>query len=139
MIETAYHYLYWGALLFLGAGLVLTLVRTIRGPRLADRIMGVNMTGSFASMCIVILSRLLEEPWLLDVALIYGMISFLAVVVLSKSFITVHFERLNREADRAARTETAGAEPLGRALAEAQAAKEKSAGKRHGKKEAKGK
>ena len=102
MLESAYHYLYIAALVLLGCGIVLTLVRTIRGPRLADRIMGVNMTGSLAIMAIVILSQLLDEPWLVDVALIYGMISFLAVVVLTKSFITVHYERLSREAARRA-------------------------------------
>jgi len=51
-------------------------------------------------MAIAILAKLLDESWLIDVALIYGMISFLAVVVLSKSFITVYFERQHREADR---------------------------------------
>ena len=102
MIDTFYRYLFTGALVLIGVGLVLTLVRTIRGPRIADRIMGVNMTGSLAIMAIVILSRLLDEPWLVDVALIYGMISFLAVVVLTKSYITVHFERLRREAEAAA-------------------------------------
>ena len=100
MTEQAYTILYTAALLLLGIGMVLTLVRTIRGPRLADRIMGVNMTGSLAIMAIVILSRLLGETWLIDVALIYGMISFLAVVVLTKAYITVHYERLNREGNR---------------------------------------
>ncbi len=101
MIDSFYDYLFTGALILIGVGLVLTLIRTIRGPRIADRIMGVNMTGSLAIMAIVILSKLLGEPWLIDVALIYGMISFLAVVVLTKSYITVHYERLRREAEAA--------------------------------------
>lgn len=100
MIDTAYDYLYTGALIILSLCMIAALIRTIRGPRLADRVMGVNMTGSFAIMAITILAKLLEEDWLVDVALIYGMISFLAVVVLTKSFITVHFERQRRNAEK---------------------------------------
>jgi multisubunit Na+/H+ antiporter MnhF subunit len=37
--------------------------------------------------CIAILSVLLHQSWLLDVALIYCLISFLAVVVLVRSHI----------------------------------------------------
>ena len=75
------------ALLALAVGIFLALLRAIRGPRVADRIMGVNMIGTMTTACIAILSVLLDQSWLLDVALIYCMISFLAVVVLVRSHI----------------------------------------------------
>ena len=79
-----------GALLLLSVGIFFALVRAIRGPRVADRILGVNMIGTMTTACIAILSVLLGQSWLLDVALIYCLISFLAVVVLVRSHIAAN-------------------------------------------------
>lgn len=79
-----------GALLALAVGIFFALVRAIRGPRTADRIMGINMIGTMSTACICILSVLLDQAWLLDVGLIYCMISFVAVVVLAKNYIADH-------------------------------------------------
>ena len=78
------------ALVALAIGNFLALLRAIRGPRVADRIMGVNMIGTMNTACICILSVLLQQSWLLDVGLIYCMISFLAVAVLVKNYIALH-------------------------------------------------
>lgn len=75
------------ALIALAVGIFLALLRAIRGPRVADRIMGVNMIGTMSTACICILSVLLRQSWLLDVGLIYCLISFLAVVVLVKNYV----------------------------------------------------
>lgn len=80
-------------LVFLTAGLFFSLLRAIRGPRMADRILGINMTGSLTTAAIGVLAVLLEQSWLLDVCLIYCMISFLAVVVLAKISIASHEEQ----------------------------------------------
>lgn len=77
-------------LLCLAAGLLFALIRAIRGPRLADRIMGINMIGSLTTAAIAVLAVLLHQSWLLDVCLIYCMISFLAVVILAKINIASH-------------------------------------------------
>ncbi|MBR4701380.1 MAG: sodium:proton antiporter [Oscillospiraceae bacterium] len=90
-----YQSLFIAALIVLAAGILLALIRAIRGPRVADRIMGINMIGTMSTACIAILSVLLRQSWLLDVGLIYCMISFLAVVVLVKNHIAAH-----REEDR---------------------------------------
>ncbi len=90
-----YQNLFIAALIVLAAGILLALIRAIRGPRVADRIMGINMIGTMSTACIAILSVLLRQSWLLDVGLIYCMISFLAVVVLVKNHIAAH-----REEDR---------------------------------------
>ena len=83
-MEQAYRILYLGALLLLGAGILFGLIRAIRGPRTADRIMGINMIGSMVSVTLAILSVWLRQSWLLDVCILYAMISFLGVVVLAK-------------------------------------------------------
>ena len=92
-MSEAYSNLYTGVLLFLAACLFLALLRAIRGPRVADRIMGVNMTGSLVICSIAVLSARLNESFLLDVGLVYGMMSFLAVVVLGKIYITLSLHR----------------------------------------------
>lgn len=76
----------------LAVGLLFALIRAIRGPRLADRIVGINMAGSLITAIIAVLAIYLQQSWLLDVCLIYCMISFLAVVVLAKVNIASHEE-----------------------------------------------
>lgn len=94
-----YRSLLIGTLVCLSAFLLFALVRTIRGPRMADRILGINMTGSLATAAIAVLAVLLEQSWLLDVCLIYCMISFLAVVVLAKVSIASHEEGEDNDDD----------------------------------------
>lgn len=93
MMESWFDYLLVAVLLILTAGLFFSLLRAIRGPRMADRILGINMTGSLTTAAIGVLAVLLEQSWLLDVCLIYCMISFLAVVVLAKISIASHQEQ----------------------------------------------
>lgn len=96
-MEQILQIVYCAALIALAVGIFFALLRAIRGPRIADRIMGINLIGSMSIMAIAILSRLLHEAWLLDVCLIYCLISFLAVVVLVKIYIAVHMERKHQK------------------------------------------
>jgi multicomponent Na+:H+ antiporter subunit F len=82
-MESAYRILFIAALVAFGAMIFLALLRAIKGPRTADRIMGVNMIGTLSLLCLAVIALLLKESWLIDVCLIYGMISFLAVAVLA--------------------------------------------------------
>ncbi len=86
----AYTTLFTAALLILGALMIAYLVRAILGPRIADRLVSINMTGTIAIMIIALLSVKLNEGYLLDIAIIYAMLSFLAVVVLVKVFIGIY-------------------------------------------------
>lgn len=92
-MENWFDYLLIGVLFLLTAGLFFSLLRAIRGPRMADRILGINMTGSLTTAAIGVLAIFLDQSWLLDVCLIYCMISFLAVVVLAKVAIASHEEK----------------------------------------------
>lgn len=86
----AYTTLFTAALLILGALMIACLVRAILGPRIADRLVSINMTGTIAIMIIALLSVMLDEGYLVDIAIIYAMLSFLAVVVLVKVFIGIY-------------------------------------------------
>ena len=91
---------YLGCLVALGALTLLCLIRAIRGPKLADRIMAVNMIGTMTIAMIVLLAALLDESSLLDVALIYAVISFVAVIVLTKIYIGIYREKKHQFARR---------------------------------------
>ena len=77
--------------------IVACLIRSVIGPRVTDRIVAVNSIGTMAIVIIAILSVLLDEAYLLDVCLIYAMISFVAVVVLTKIYTGVYREEHSEE------------------------------------------
>ena len=79
--------LLWGSAAFLSAALFLCLFRAALGPRLTDRVIAVNIVGTKVIVLIAILALILEEPYLADICLIYAVISFLSVVVLSRSIL----------------------------------------------------
>jgi len=89
-MNAAYETLFTLTLIILGILLFFCLLRAIRGPRIADRVVGINMIGTIIIMMITILSLMLEEGYLVDIAIIYAMLSFLAVVVLVKIYIGVY-------------------------------------------------
>ena len=92
-LEQAYQILFSGALIFLAVMLILCLVRAIKGPRVADRIIAVNMMGTMVMVIIGILAVKMQEGYLVDICLIYAMISFLAVIVLAKVYTGVYKEK----------------------------------------------
>lgn len=68
------------------------LVRAIKGPRVSDRVVALNMIGTLVVMMICILSYLLEEAFLIDVAILYALLNMLVVVVLTRVATTRHYE-----------------------------------------------
>ena len=85
------------ALIFLAVMVVLCLIRAIIGPKIADRIVSVNMMGTMIMVIIAILAVMLKEGYLVDICIIYAMISFLAVIVLTKVYMGVYQEKKQRE------------------------------------------
>ncbi len=73
--------------------LFLCLVRAIIGPKIADRIVSVNMMGTITIVIIAVLTVLLNEGYLADICIIYAMISFLAVVVLTMIYMGIYNKR----------------------------------------------
>lgn len=89
--------IFMAALIFLAVMLLLCLLRAVRGPRVADRIVAVNMMGTMVMVMIAILALMMEEGYLVDICIIYAMISFLSVVVLTKVYMGVYRERKKKE------------------------------------------
>lgn len=89
-LSQAYNVLFMAALIFLAVMTILCLIRAIIGPKIADRIVAVNMMGTMVMVIIAILALMLREGYLADICLIYAMISFLAVIVLTKVYMGVY-------------------------------------------------
>lgn len=96
--ELAYSYLFSIVLICLGVCLFLTVLKSIIGPRISDRIVSINMIGTLVTSCIAILSVfLVDETYLIDVCLIYVLISFLSVVVFTSIYINTYRIKKNNE------------------------------------------
>ncbi|HSK69931.1 MAG TPA: monovalent cation/H+ antiporter complex subunit F [Candidatus Limnocylindria bacterium] len=95
-IDNFYGALYSLTLAALIAMAVACFIRALRGPSIADRVVAVNMIGTQVIIMCAVVALLIGEGYLTDVAMLYAMISFLAVVSLCKVYMGVYLERLAR-------------------------------------------
>lgn len=79
--------------------LLICLIRAIIGPSIADRIVSVNMMGTIVMVIIAMLAILLKEGYIVDICIIYAMISFVSVVALTKIFLGIYRKRKAEEAE----------------------------------------
>lgn len=89
--------LFYGILSVLAVMLVLCLIRAVIGPRIADRLVAVNMMGTMVMVSIALLAVVKDQGYLVDICLIYALISFLAVVVLTRIYTGVYREANDHE------------------------------------------
>jgi len=62
----------------------LVLIRALKGPTVYDRILAVNMFGTKTVLMIALLSFITGRPDVLDIALSYALINFIAVMAVLK-------------------------------------------------------
>ncbi len=74
------------ALIFIGLAIILALVRFIKGSTTIDRIISFDVLTIISIALIVIISHISARVIYLDVALVYGLLSFLAVIVIARYF-----------------------------------------------------
>lgn len=79
----------------LAVGVFLCLIRAIRGPRFTDRIIALNAICTLVILLICVLAYMLNAAYLIDVAILYGLLNLLAVAILSR--ITVDRHRRRKE------------------------------------------
>lgn len=95
-----FDWIFYGVLIVLAIMLLFCLIRAIIGPRIADRLVAVNMTGTMVMVIIATLAVVLNEGYLVDICLIYALISFLAVVVLTKVYMGVYLEAKSKKEEK---------------------------------------
>lgn len=100
MINEAYNWLYFIVCIVLACFLFVCLVRAIKGPRIGDRLVAVNMMGTMIMVMICVVAFMLNEDYLIDVAIVYAVLSFLANVLLCKVYIGIHVEKQMEKNDK---------------------------------------
>ena len=96
-IDLAYKMLLGFALGVLTLLALACLVRCILGPRISDRVLAINQIGTLTVIMVALTVLLLGEGYLADIALVYAMLSFLAVILLSKVYTGIYQERKHEE------------------------------------------
>ena len=91
-LDMAYDIVLTGFLIIFALMVFVSLLRSIKGPKIADRIVSVNIIGTLTMVIIGILSVKMNEGYLVDICIIYAMISFLAVTLLTKVYMGVYAE-----------------------------------------------
>ena len=74
--------------------LVLALVRAFLGPTLFDRILAVNMFGTKIVLLVAVLGVVSDQPSFVDIALVYALINFIAIIAVLRFF---EYDRRTRE------------------------------------------
>lgn len=96
-IDLAYNLLLGFTLTVLTVLALACLVRCILGPRISDRVLAINQIGTITVIMVALTVVLLGEGYLADIALVYAMLSFLAVILLSKVYTGIYHERKHEE------------------------------------------
>ena len=94
---TAYEVVFTALPIILAIMVLICLIRAIKGPKIADRIVAINMMGTITMVIIAILAVKMDEGYLVDICIIYAMISFLAVTLLTKVYMGVYAEKKQQE------------------------------------------
>ena len=84
----------------LGIGVLACMVRAFRGPRFTDRVVAVNMIGTITIVIMAMLSVALDAGYLVDISIVYVLLSFLAIVVLTRLVIIRRRGQIQRETGR---------------------------------------
>ncbi|XVH30912.1 cation:proton antiporter [Haloferacaceae archaeon DSL9] len=80
---TVGEFLLYAAALFVVLAIAM-LYRAIKGPTMQDRVLAVNVLGTNTVVILALLGAALEEPWFLDIALVYALLNFLMAIAISK-------------------------------------------------------
>ncbi|MBQ4333544.1 MAG: sodium:proton antiporter [Clostridia bacterium] len=89
MIEKAYTYLYLAVCICLGIAILVAIIRSITAKTSVGRFVAINMVTTIVLIVICVLTLLLEESYLPDVALIYALLSCIALILLSKIYVNL--------------------------------------------------
>lgn len=86
-------------LCILTAVMLLCLIRAVRGPRYTDRLAALNLICTVVVLMVCILSYVLGASYLVDVAILYGLLNLLALGVLVVVIAAVGLFRFRRTLD----------------------------------------
>ena len=85
----------------LGVAVIFCMVRAIKGPRFTDRVVAVNLIGTITITILAILFVGMDADYLADVSITYALLSFIAIVVLTRLVIIRRRGQMELEAGKA--------------------------------------
>ena len=98
MLDKLYSYLFIGLCIALGILFIFAIFKSIKGPKVADRIVSINMLSTMVVMVLCTLTVMYpSQGYLADVSMLYVLISFVTVVVLANVFINVNMRKKFKE------------------------------------------
>ena len=68
----------------MGVGVFFSFRRFFKGPKLGDRVVGLDTMNMIVIGLIVILSKVFESSLYLDIAIVYGILAFLETIVFAR-------------------------------------------------------
>lgn len=83
------------AMIAISIMIFLTLIISILGPRFTDRLVAVSVINTEINALMCILVVYFAKGYIIDIALVYGMIGFLAIVILAKLKLKQYLEDHN--------------------------------------------
>ena len=92
-VQQCYDYLFWGMLVALALCVVAVLIYILKARLTVDRIISINLIGTLVVIIICLLTHLLGEAYLADIAIIYVVMSFIAVMMLCRIYIDLYDRR----------------------------------------------
>ncbi len=94
MSDTLYEYLLIGLCIILGILIIFAIVKSIIGPKIADRIVSINMLSTLVVMILCTLTVYFKtEGYLADVSIVYVLISCVSIFVFANVFINVNMRK----------------------------------------------
>jgi multicomponent Na+:H+ antiporter subunit F len=63
---------------------LLSFFRIIKGPTAGDRFIALDAATTITTALLVILGVIYQRDWLIDVAIIYALLSFIAIIAISR-------------------------------------------------------
>lgn len=88
------------SLIVLSLSIIAIFLRAIIGPRVTDRIICINMIGTKIIIMICIVAAILHESFIIDVAIVYALINFVSIVVLSYAYLHVYLKNHDKKEDK---------------------------------------
>jgi len=94
--------------LFFAIMICFCLVRAIKGPKLVDRVIAINMICAKTILLIVTIgiNYAYNVGFLVDIALVYALLSFLAIIVLTKFMLQVRLNHVREDLKKAKEAES---------------------------------
>lgn len=90
MAETIYNGFIVCVLVVLALVIFGYFIRTVLGPHFSDRILAVNSIGTVIMIFISFIAAIQGENYIVDIALIYAVLSFITVIILCKMYLRSH-------------------------------------------------